>query len=325
MSRFIPAALLAACVLSPTPTLAATLRPMTTLSASVVLLSDLFDDAGTYADRVLGPGPAPGERIVVEASQLSAIARMYGVDWHPISSGDRAVLERPGHPLPRESVLAPLRAALARVGGTTDLDVTLPGFEAPMIPAQSPPEVTVEQLDYDAGSSHFTASVLIAADGLPPLRMHLAGQTEAVAEVPVPVRRLSAGSVITAADLTFARVPIAHMHGEVAHETAQAVGFVARRGAAPGQALSLADLVRPGVVHRGGLVQMQIQVGGLTATAQGTALADGAPGDRIRVLNPSSHMVVEGEVQANGIVVVAPDSLPVPAGAQFASVQGTVQ
>ena len=58
---------------------AATLRTATSLAAPVVRLSDLFDDAGTNADRVLGPGPGPGGRIVVESAQLGAIARQAGV------------------------------------------------------------------------------------------------------------------------------------------------------------------------------------------------------------------------------------------------------
>src|SRR5271154_2790337 len=84
---------------------AATLRPLTTLAAPVVRLCDLFDDAGPHADRVLGPGPAPGGRIVIEAAQLAAIARQFGVDWRPGSPVDRAVLERPGELLPRDEVM----------------------------------------------------------------------------------------------------------------------------------------------------------------------------------------------------------------------------
>jgi flagella basal body P-ring formation protein FlgA len=57
------------------PCAAATLRLATTLAAPVVRLSDLFDDAGADAARVLGPAPAPGGRIVVETAQLAAIAR----------------------------------------------------------------------------------------------------------------------------------------------------------------------------------------------------------------------------------------------------------
>ena len=52
-----------------------------------------------------GAGPGAGGRIVVEAAQLGAIARQFGVDWRPASSADRAVLDRPGRPLRREDVL----------------------------------------------------------------------------------------------------------------------------------------------------------------------------------------------------------------------------
>src|SRR5215472_17511638 len=102
---------------------AATLRTMTTLHAPVVLLSDLFDDAGANAGRVLGPGPGAGGRIVVEAAQLSAIARHFGVDWRAASGADRAVLERPGRPLRRDDVLKAVRDALVAAGASGDCDV----------------------------------------------------------------------------------------------------------------------------------------------------------------------------------------------------------
>ena len=71
------------------PATAATLKPFTTLSGPVVTLADLFDGADS---RARGPAPAPGARITVEARQLEAIARQYGVDWRPMGAGDRAVL-----------------------------------------------------------------------------------------------------------------------------------------------------------------------------------------------------------------------------------------
>src|SRR5690348_3599944 len=101
---------------------AASLRTMTTLHGPNVYLSDLFDDAGRNAHRLLGPGPAPGERIVVEAPQLDAIARQYDVPWRSISEGDRAVLEWPGRPLPKEAVLDALRIAMTAGGTVGDFD-----------------------------------------------------------------------------------------------------------------------------------------------------------------------------------------------------------
>src|SRR6202035_3503866 len=82
---------------------AATLRSMTTLHAPVVRLSDLFDEAGANADRVLGPGPGAGGHSVVESAQLGAIAHEFGVDCNLASSGADAVLDRPKLPLRREN------------------------------------------------------------------------------------------------------------------------------------------------------------------------------------------------------------------------------
>src|ERR1700712_539218 len=68
-------------------TQAASLRTMTSLHGPAVYLRDLFDDAGSNADRVLGPGPEPGGRIILEAAQLNAIARQYSVAWPSAAQG----------------------------------------------------------------------------------------------------------------------------------------------------------------------------------------------------------------------------------------------
>ncbi len=130
---------------------AATLRTMTTLHAPVVRLSDLFDEAGADAERVLGPGPGAGGRIVVEAAQLGAIARQFAVDWRPASSADRAVLDRPGRPMRRDDVLAAVRSALVADGASDDCDVELVGFTAPLVPLESDPRPVVADLDDPAG------------------------------------------------------------------------------------------------------------------------------------------------------------------------------
>src|SRR5690349_3705820 len=126
--------LLIALCLSAAHVEAATLRTMTTLHSSIVKLSDLFDNAGSNSERVLGPGPGAGGRIVVEAPQLAAIARQFGVDWHPASSGDRAVLDRPGRPLRRDEVLEAVRNALMGRGASADCDIELADFNAPLVP-----------------------------------------------------------------------------------------------------------------------------------------------------------------------------------------------
>ncbi len=294
---------------------AATLRPVTTLAAPVVRLADLFDDAGPLAARVLGPAPAPGERIVVPARQLAAIARMYGVAWQPQSPADSAVLERPGRLLPRAVVIDALRPALAGVGAPADCDIQIPGFAAPMIPADARPEAAIEQLDYDAAGGRFGAALLLSAEGMAPLRLHLTGRVDEMAALPVPSHRLPAGSVPRAGDLMVLRVRVGGLHGAVAREASEIVGMTLRRAAEPRLPIPVADLAAAGTLARGAHVVLQVAIGNLTATTQGVALASGAPGERIAVLNPLTHMVVEGEVLPSGIVAVSPGSLPAPADA----------
>ena len=196
---------------------AAALRSMTTLHASTVRLSDLFDDAGTNADRVLGPGPGAGGRIVVEAPQLKAIARQFGVDWSPASSADRAVLDRPGRPLGRESVLDAVKTALIAAGASTDCDVELADFTPPIVPIESQPRAVVSDMDYDASAGRFAAILSITGDSMDPINLRLVGRADDTMELPVATARLPAGSVLRAEDVHIARVHTTLIHGEVAH------------------------------------------------------------------------------------------------------------
>ena len=308
MNRFI-FPLLAAAVLA-TPASAATLRPLTTLTAPVVRLADLFDDAGTEAQRVLGTAPAPGARIVVGAAQLAAIARQFGVDWRPASSSDRAVLERPGKLMPRDPVLAALKEALTGVGAPDDADIELPGFSPPLVPQEADAHAAVEQLDYDAGTGRFTCILAISADGMSLLRMRLSGTLEAMVEVPVPAHRLLPGAVITADDLRMTRVRAGLIRGEVARVAQQAVGLAPRRQIVAGQPMLLAELGHLAAIQKGAQVAMMLETAGLALLAQGVALEPGGIGDRIQVLNPTSRAVVEAVVIAPDRVRIAPGSAP---------------
>ena len=226
-SRLVLASLLAWLAM---PAAAATLKPFTTLTGPIVHLSDLFEAAGL--DRPLGPAPAPGNRITVEAAQLAAIARQFGVDWQPTSPADRAVLE-------------PLRAALAANGAPRDADLELPGFTTPMVPLDAKPLLDVTQLQYDAGTGRFTALLSISADGVPSAQIRLSGRIQEMVELPVPRRRMLPGDVVLASDLQWTRMNAVLARGEIVRTAAEAVGQALRRPVQPGQPLLLADLGRP--------------------------------------------------------------------------------
>jgi len=314
MTPRILAAICGLAVASVTPAMAATLRQATTLTTDDIRLADLFDDAGADAGRVLGASPAPGARIVVEARQLAAIARQFGVDWRPASLADRITLDRPGRLLPREEIVSVLRAALAGLGAPTDSQLDLPGLVSPMVAVGATPRPVIDQLDYDAASGRFTGNLSITGDGMAPILMRLSGTLEEMVALPVPRHRIAAGAVIQADDLQITRLRAELGREETVHDAALAVGMAVRRVALPGQPLRIADLVRPSAVLKGARVTMQLQAPGLSLAAQGVALEAGAPGDRIRVLNPTSRAVVEAEIVGPEQVRVLPTSRPGPLG-----------
>jgi flagella basal body P-ring formation protein FlgA len=288
----------------------ATLRSATTLQQPQVRISDLFDDAGPEAERVLGPGPSPGGRIVVEAAQAAAIARQFGVAWRPASPADRVVIDRPGRPLAREEVLGVLRSALLGAGAPDVGDIELPNFTPPLVPVEGAPQSAIEQVNYQATSGHFTATLAISVAGEPVQRIRVSGDMVEMTDLVVPTHRLTVGTVLQPEDLQTLRVRVGQSHGDVLRVADQAVGMAMRRLAVAGQPIPLADLGHPLVVQKGARVMMSLEQPGLSLSAVGVASESGGIGDRIAVLNPVSGALVDAEVTAAGQVRVSPNSAP---------------
>ena len=308
---------IAALLMAVAPADAATLKPMTTLHAPVVRLDDLFRDAGPESDRVLGPGPGPGGRIVVESTQLAYIARRYGVDWHPDGPGDRAILDRPGRPLALAEVMAPLRPALVGAGANPDCDIDLGAFTPPLVAPEAGFSAVITGLQYDAQSGRFAAMLTLTGPTMDEITVNLAGRAEATLQTPVAVGRLAAGTVIAASDLRMARLRASEVTREVARRMQDAIGLQLRDQVADGQPLPRAELERPLLVTKGARVVMLLDSPGIALSAEGQALDAGAEGDQIRVQNPVSHAVVQAQVMADGRVRVAPGAMPlVPAAGQ---------
>jgi flagella basal body P-ring formation protein FlgA len=304
-----PLFLLAALAALPASSQAATPRGLTTLDRPTVRIADLFDDAGEVADRVLGPGPAPGGRIVVDTPQLAAIARQFGVAWRP-AGNERVIIDRPGRPVPREAVIEAVRSALTDAGAPADADIDLPGLTFPLVSPEAAPQMAVEQLDYDAATGRFAAMLAITTTDQPLQRLRLAGQVQDMITLPVTTHRLPAGSVIGPGDLQMQRVRAVPWRETMLRDPAQAIGLAARRAIAAGQPVALSGLAPPIAVLKGARVAMDLRGPGLSLSAIGQAMEPGAIGARIAVLNPASRAVVMAEIVGPDRVRVIPDALP---------------
>jgi flagella basal body P-ring formation protein FlgA len=284
----------------------ATLRPFVQVEDAVVRLGDLFEGAGPRAGSALGPAPAPGARVVVEAAQLLAIARANGIAWRPAAGSERVVIERPGRALDMAEILPLLRATLRRHGLEEEAELELAGFAAPMVPPAAFAQLALEGAALDAAAGRFAATLAVAADGMATQRHRLTGRIVPTAPAVVAIRRLAAGEVVGAADLRLVRLPASRLRPGVVTRPEQAVGQALRRPAAPDQPLLTTDLSQPLAVERGATVTMLFEAPGVTLAAQGRALESAARGAALPVMNLASRVVVEAVAIAPGRVRVGP-------------------
>ena len=290
---------------------AAMLRPFSQIDGGIVHLADLFDALGATPDRALGAAPAPGTRIVVNAPQLAAIARDFGVDWRPGSGGESAVVERRCDLLAADAVASALRASLEAQGAPPRSEIAMPSFEPVPLPVGANAEPQITQLAYDPSNGRFTALLTVDVPGLQAAQRRLSGQAIATADAAVPTHDLAAGGIVEAGDVRTIRVHASLLHGRAPILAADAIGMEIRHAVASGQPLTPAELGRQVLVPRGAAVRMVLESAGIALAAQGIALDPGALGERIRVQNPGSHAIVEGDVTGAGEIRIRPRGAPV--------------
>lgn len=289
----------------------ATIRPQVVVEEATIRLGDLFEGGIARPETPLGLAPAPGQRMVLETAQIASLARANGLAWRPLTGNERIVIERPGRPVAREEVVDVLRADLLRLGFDPEADPELPGFVPPMVPVGAFVQLAAEQVFFDQATGRFSATLIIAADGMTTLRLRLAGRSVMTQPMVVANRRVALGEVLSASDVQVIRVPAGRMRPGLAQSLEQVVGQQLRKPVGPNMPVTLADLGAPVVVEKNSLVTMVLEAPGLTLTTQGRALEAAGRGQSVNVMNLASRSVVEAVVLGPGRVRVAFGSAPV--------------
>ncbi|MDB5317838.1 MAG: flagella basal body P-ring formation protein FlgA [Rhodospirillales bacterium] len=285
-------------------------RPMAVVDGETIRLADLFDHAGPRGDAVLGAAPAPGRRIIIEAAQLAAIARLHGLAWRPLGTNERVVLERPGRPVTREALMEPLRAELLALGVDPESELDIPGLVPPMVPVQSIVQIAYEGSHFDPATQRFSTTLVILAEGQPSLRNRLAGRALPTLPVVVATRRMVLGEVVGPGDAQLIRLRAERVRPGTAQHLDDAVGKQLRRPVGTGIALMSADLGPPTLVSRNDPVMLILEAPGLSLAAAGRAMGTGALGQVVPVMNLVSRLIVEGRVIGPGRVRVTPGAAP---------------
>jgi flagella basal body P-ring formation protein FlgA len=261
------------------------------------------------AATAVAQAPAPGRPVTVDARWLARVAEAFGVAWEDAGPAARLTIARASRRIPAADVAALVRQAVEeRLGeerlGEGRVDVS---FDAPAadihLPAGADPTIAVADVSWQPSSGRF--SVLIAAPAeAPTIRVPVSGRAVAMAMVPVLARRLGTREVIGDADIQWAEVPVDRLGPTVVRDPAELVGMSPRRSIAPETPVRAEDVRLPVVIARGEAVTMVVRHGGLTVTARGRALDEGARGATIRVMNIDSKRTIEAMVTGPGAVEV---------------------
>ena len=147
-------------------------------------------------------------------------------------------------------------------------------------------------------------TVGIRCGGTSPWTIYVPVRLTLAREVVVAARPMARDTLLTAADLVLERRDTTLLGGDYLTDGALAERRVLTRAVAAGQVISTAMLRGSRVVQRGQVVNLVAGVDGFSVQMRGTAMADGAAGERIPVRNLSSRRVVEGTVRADGTVEI---------------------
>ena len=113
---------------------------------------------------------------------------------------------------------------------------------------------------------------------------------------------LSRGHIIRASDVYKSRKDLSRLPFGYITDAKALIGKQMKRHVQAGRILTPTQIRNPIVIKRGELISLKHDSQGFSISMRGTAMSDGAIGDRIRVKNNSSKRIVEGTISQAGVV-----------------------
>ena len=298
------------------------LKPSAAVTQDVILVGDLWDNAGAKATQPVARAPQPGKRVTLDSRWLGNLAASNGLDWRPASAFDRIVVERSGQTIDVSLVESELHDALAMEGlpATSSFEISGRQTLSIIVPSDAPAKVAIRELVMDTHNQRFAATVEAPAGQPNAQRVKIMGRIFSTTRLPMLVRVMNRGEVITAQDLVWSDVRDDNLRQDLVTDPKQLIGMEPRQLLRANAPVRLAELQRPMAITRNGLVTMQLQTPYMSLSTQGRAMEDAGIGDTVRVTNLQTKQVVEARVQGPGLVVVNAVLNPIPARKQTAQV-----
>lgn len=275
------------------------------VTGNFVHLGDLFANAGDKAKVNVAYAPDPGEKATFDARWLAKLAQSHKLDWRPMSRLDQITVQRESIAIGREEIEEKILAALAPHGVGAGMEAELSNRALRLhLPVDAEPSMVVEDMVFDARTQRFNAVLAAPANDPKAKRHRVSGVVYRVAEVPTASRRIMANETIGQKDIQWIRMRADRLQNDTIVRADDLIGRTPKQGLRPGIPVRLAEVRRPVMVPRNGVVIMQLQTPLMSLTTQGIAQEDGSDGDTIRIMNGKSRQVVEAVVTGPNRVAV---------------------
>ena len=297
----------------------AILKQNVTVETRLVTLGDLFQNAGSFANKAVFRAPSLGQSGTIQADRVVDAALQAGLSKITTNNISVVRVERSSELITEADILNKLKAQLRAKGyvdTTAKIDVELNTHLADQHAAPgglSPFEIT--SLRYDRVSGRFMAGLQIfgRAD-LGTIR--LSGQAMETVMVPVLSRAVRRGEIISKSDITLTPMPRLKAQVSSAATLEEIIGKATRQSLRSGAIANAAYFTEPDMVKRSDMVTIIFNAGNLNLSIMGKALSDGSKGDVIAVQNSQTNRVIRAEVIGHGLLEISqPSSIVASLGA----------
>lgn len=284
--------------------LAATLRSETIITGDYIKLGDIFDGVKN-AEYILGPAPAPGKDMVLNARTLYKIASALDVKWSPSSTAEQLVLKREASVISETDVTAELESKIR--GSGVDEKFSIQYTNAPsalVLPFGTEQTLEITAFNFDPTNDTFNAVIVSPSANNPIKRVSTSGRIERLIPVPVLTNSLRRGDVIGSMDIDYIDLPQNRIANGTILEASDLVNMTPRRMVSSGKPVHINELEHPKMVDRGDAITLIFANGPMVLSVVGKSLQAGAIGDTVRVSNSSSNKNLQGIVTAHREVTI---------------------
>jgi len=147
-------------------------------------------------------------------------------------------------------------------------------------------------------------TVGVKCAGTNPWSLHVPVTISVYKNIVVTTRLLQKGTVLAEPDIKLVKRDLGNLSYGYFEDISSNVGMKLKRRTLAGAVLTPAMLKKPQVISRGQKISILAQSGRMQVRMTGKALANGAVGERIKVMNLKSSQKLEGVVTSAGVVEI---------------------